>query len=29
MQLPGQIGDVRQVMEVCEVRQMQAQDIMV
>lgn len=29
MQLPGQIGDVRQVMEVCEVWQMQAQDMMV
>lgn len=29
MQLPGQIGDVGQVMEVCEMRQMQAQDMMV
>ena len=29
MQLPGQIGDEGQVMEVCEMRQMQAQDIMV
>ena len=29
MQLPRQIGDVGQVMEVCEMRQMQAQDIMV
>ena len=29
MQLPGQIGDVGQVMEVCEVWQMQAQDMMV
>ena len=29
MQLPGQIGDAGQAMEVCEVRQMQAQDMMV
>ena len=29
MQLPGQIGDVGQVMEVGEMRQMQAQDMMV
>ena len=29
MQLPGQIGDVGQVLEVCEVRQMQPLGIMV
>ena len=29
MQLPGQIGAVGQVMEVCEMWQMQARDMMV